>query len=175
MRHVSGITGAAPILHDAAMAVEKRFPSTGFRMPADIREVEVCPDSGQVPGLKCPGRVLGVYKREFLPKGPCEIHRSLMKGETSSHIKRLKIKFPQDGDIFKIDPSTPGGAQGLNFQTNGAPGAENVLWKVDGKLLEGQGEDVWWHLSTGWHRLDMGVAKNGIWTRIHSVGFRVLK
>ncbi len=175
MRHISGITGAGPILHDAAIAVEKKYPSTDFEVPVGIQKVEVCPSSGKLPGPYCPDRVLGVYKKGFLPSGLCDVHKAPSEVIAPNRPSKLKIKFPKNGDVFKIDPDSPIGGQGLNFATNGAAGSDAVVWQVDGKAVEGTGENAWWNLVPGWHRLVMSKTNNGQFTKINAVSFRVLK
>ncbi len=50
MLGVSGVTGAAPIWHDFMMAVLRTAPPTTFPRPAGLRQIEICADSGLLPG-----------------------------------------------------------------------------------------------------------------------------
>lgn len=49
MRHVSGVTGAAPIWHDIMTELHKTRPARDFVRPAGLVEKEVCADNGLVP------------------------------------------------------------------------------------------------------------------------------
>ncbi len=53
MRHVSGITGAAPIWHDVMEAIHKNRPVRPFRQPAGLTTVTVCAVNGLLPREGC--------------------------------------------------------------------------------------------------------------------------
>jgi penicillin-binding protein 1C len=175
MRHVSGITGAAPILHDAALTVEKMYPSTDFPRPVGIQEVDICPDSGKLPGPFCPNRRAEFFKKGNLPTQVCDVHKAMARKAPPDRPKRLRIKFPQDGDIFKIDPQAAKGSQGLHLTTNGGPDSEMAVWQVDGKSIEAKGDDAWWMLRPGWHEAVLGLLEDGKFVKKNSVSFRVLR
>ncbi|NTW50054.1 MAG: hypothetical protein HGB19_10050, partial [Chlorobiales bacterium] len=69
MEHVSGVDGAAPIMHDIVMALNKQFPDrpgflkSGFDLPAGIHTVRICPVSGLQAGPNCPSLI----EEKFLP------------------------------------------------------------------------------------------------------------
>ena len=50
MKNVSGITGAAPIWHDFMTSVLRSRPATDFTVPGGLIELEICADSGLLPG-----------------------------------------------------------------------------------------------------------------------------
>jgi len=175
MRHVSGITGAAPILHDAALEVEKRYPSTGFLRPAGIQEVEICPDSGKLPGPFCPNHRTEFFRKGNLPGRTCDVHLAPAEKSPPNRPKRLNIQFPRDGDVFKIDPQAAKGSQGIRLTTNGGPGSDKAAWQVDGSDIAGGAEEAWWMLKPGWHHATLGRMENGQFVRINSVSFRVLR
>jgi membrane peptidoglycan carboxypeptidase len=52
MRHVSGVTGAAPIWHDLIQELLKTRPVRQFPVPAGLIEVAVCTDNGLLPLAK---------------------------------------------------------------------------------------------------------------------------
>jgi membrane carboxypeptidase/penicillin-binding protein PbpC len=65
MRHVSGVTGAAPIWHDVMEALLKGQPVRQFVEPPGMVHVEVCTDSGQRPSpLNNPASVVGIPQAE---------------------------------------------------------------------------------------------------------------
>ena len=57
MRGVSGVTGAAPIWHDFMSSVLRGAPSHDFDRPEGLVQVEVCSDSGLLPGRWENGRM----------------------------------------------------------------------------------------------------------------------
>lgn len=62
MRDVSGVTGAGPIWHDFMLAVTADRPPSEFPVPDGLTQMEVCADSGLLPGpddgalAACPDR-----------------------------------------------------------------------------------------------------------------------
>jgi penicillin-binding protein 1C len=70
LRFSSGVTGAGPIFHDVMLAAVEHargalplFDTTPIHAaPADLRERDLCAESGMTAGASCPARV-----REFLP------------------------------------------------------------------------------------------------------------
>ena len=53
MRRVSGIAGAAPILHDLAVYMQSVYPSPRFTLPDGVKAVTVCAQSGLPAGKNC--------------------------------------------------------------------------------------------------------------------------
>ncbi len=49
MRHISGVTGAAPIWHDLMEELHKTIPVHDFAQPAGLVEKTICADNGLVP------------------------------------------------------------------------------------------------------------------------------
>lgn len=62
MRDVSGVTGAGPIWHDFMAAVTADQPPSAFPVPDGLTQIEICADSGLLPGpndgarVACPNR-----------------------------------------------------------------------------------------------------------------------
>ena len=75
MRHVSGITGAAPIWHDFIEEVLEARPAVEFIEPEGLSRVEVCTLSGQLPSLHCPHRRTELFIAGTEPKETCKMHR----------------------------------------------------------------------------------------------------
>ncbi|RME42986.1 MAG: PBP1A family penicillin-binding protein, partial [Caldilineae bacterium] len=53
MRHVSGITGAAPIWHDVMEAIHRGRPARSFPRPDGLVQVTVCAVNGLLPSAGC--------------------------------------------------------------------------------------------------------------------------
>ncbi len=151
MRRVSGITGAGPILRDAAMAVHARYPSGDFTPPRDIAEGEICPVSGRYLSLDCPTAVAEVFAKRFPPPGPCREHREEPEAASSG----FRLVYPRRGDIFKIDPAIDRSAQALRFRLEGEV-PDRLRWRVDGREIA-QGPEAWWALAPGRHRAEVSA------------------
>lgn len=83
MQHVSGVDGAAPIMHDVMMALSKRFPDqvsflkSGFDLPAGIRSVQVCPVSGMLAGQNCTSSIEEKFLPGTVPSEECTWHKRI--------------------------------------------------------------------------------------------------
>jgi 1A family penicillin-binding protein len=75
MRHVSGVTGAAPIWHDFMEEVLEARPVEQFIEPAGLTRVEVCTLSGQLPNPYCPHRRTELFIAGTEPTETCEMHQ----------------------------------------------------------------------------------------------------
>ncbi|MFB0545387.1 MAG: penicillin-binding protein, partial [Anaerolineae bacterium] len=77
MRHVSGVTGAAPIWHDFMEEVLKARPAQEFVEPPGLVRVEVCSASGLLPNPHCPNRRVELFIKSTEPQIACAMHRAL--------------------------------------------------------------------------------------------------
>ncbi len=75
MIQVSGITGAAPIWHQLMVELLKGKSASAFPRPSGIVEVEVCPESGLLPGPHCPNRRYELFIEGTEPAQSCSAHR----------------------------------------------------------------------------------------------------
>ncbi len=75
MRHVSGVTGAAPIWHDFMEEVLEARPVEDFVEPAGLTRVEVCALSGQLPNPYCPHRRTELFVAGSEPTEACQMHQ----------------------------------------------------------------------------------------------------
>jgi penicillin-binding protein 1C len=151
MRRVSGITGAAPILHDVAYEVEKRLGSRPFVVPEGIVSAEVCPDSGELRGPHCPGRMTEVFTSAGKPAEKCRLDHNNRKEEAENYGGLLSVEFPRQGDMFRVDPATPRNAQAIRLRASPEDSSAVYRWQVDGVTLENKTASAWWPLSRGWH------------------------
>lgn len=83
MQHVSGVAGAGPILHDAAMALMERFPDepsfekATFDLPAGFRIEKICPVFGEKAGAHCPSSIEEIFISGTAPHRACTVHRTV--------------------------------------------------------------------------------------------------
>ncbi len=150
MRRVSGVTGAAPLMRDAALALARRYGARDFPVPAEIREADVDPDSGLLAGPGCAGSVREVFRRDRLPARACG---SAAPKVASAAGGRLTISFPRPGDVLRLDPATPAGAQAVPLSAEPEDAAGDWTWSIDGRALPERRARVWWRPTPGPHEV----------------------
>ena len=131
MREVSGVTGAAPIMHDVMEHLHRRFGTTWFERPPGIIECAVHPLTGHAPAIGGPARADAVVEK-FAEQTPPPPERAddfdsvgrVRLGEeyaewavTSDNQLRdrvvladagkLHLVSPQPGSTFLVDPDVP--------------------------------------------------------------------
>ncbi len=173
MRRVSGISGAAPALKEIALALEKLYGSTPFRRPPGIKTVQVCPVSGLPLSAFCPASMAEVFAAGNLPSGQCAEHLPPAERALVPAAIKISVKFPADGDIFRLDPQTPRAAQALFFKAAGAEG--EITWKVDGVELTERGKSASWPLEPGRHSVFFTALQNGKPLKSKLVSFSVIE
>lgn len=168
MRRVSGVTGAAPLLHDAAVAMERRYGSRDFVMPPGVREAEIDPVSGRLAGPGC-ASVREVFRRDRLPSEMC-----VARAQAAPPALPVALAFPRPGDVFRLDPSTPRAAQAVPLRAEPDDAEGDFAWSVDGKELADRGAVVFWKPAVGAHSVAMRFTpKNGA-AIVKTVSVRVL-
>ncbi len=106
MKSVSGITGAGPIWHEFMTAVLAGQPATAFTVPDGVIELEVCADSGLLPGE---ANFLGADGAE--QRVPCPQRRRewFIEGTAPGKIDQEHVRVmidPQTGQV--AGPQAPG-------------------------------------------------------------------
>lgn len=145
MQQVSGVTGAGPILHDVALAMQQSYPSRGFTQPQGIKQAALCNETGLLAGPKCTHTHEEVFDENFLPSTCNGVHRK------ASH--PVQITSPYAEDVFFIDPSAPRSMQQLKLVA--ACGLSVCQWQLDGNTLPGTSCQTWWPLQGGKHTLSV--------------------
>ncbi len=159
MQKVSGVTGAAPIMHDVAVYLQRKYPSPAFEMPTGIRRALVCTQSGRLAGEKCMHTREEVFDEQHLPE-KCS-------GKHQPEVASLRITSPSQGDVFKLDPSVARASQAVKLE---ASCSDNWCeWALNGEKLPGSACQTWWTLQPGKHQLKVSCGKE---TR--SLSFEVL-
>lgn len=74
MSRVSGVSGAAPIWQAIMQKSHTRWPQP-FPRPSGLVDVEVCAESGMLPGEACARRRTELFLSESLPSATCTLHR----------------------------------------------------------------------------------------------------
>ena len=148
MQNVSGVTGAGPVLHDVALAVQARYPSPGFTVPKGIKSAVVCNETGLLAGPKCTHTHREIFDEKHLP--------AVCDGQHQIPVSSVQITSPQAGDIFYVDPAMPRAAQQLKLSAQCAQTA--CRWQLDGQPLPGTLCETWWPLAGGKHKLSVTCA-----------------
>jgi penicillin-binding protein 1C len=174
MRHVSGITGAAPLMRDAALRVRKDYPSSAFSAPRGVKRLEACADSGASAGPQCRRQVEEVYLDWRLPPAECPLHRPGAAAGTRPP-SALKIHFPRQGEILKWDPSAPHDSQKLRFASSWDDDGRPLAWSVDGVEIPMERGEAWWQMEPGEHEVRVRALDGGGGTRTARGKFRVLR
>ncbi|MHB0875372.1 MAG: PBP1A family penicillin-binding protein [Anaerolineae bacterium] len=150
MGRVSGVMGAAPVWHRVMETMLKRLPVVEFEEPAGIVHVEVCAESGLLPGPYCTHRRREVFIAGRAPTRTCDMHRLfavdartgyLADGDTpaQSLVQRVFTVLPLDalawGDEHDIPrPPLPapgsGGEGGSNGQVVVYSPAPNAVYAL---------------------------------------------
>ena len=128
MREVSGVTGAAPILHDVMEYLHQRFGTTWFERPAGIVERPVHRLTGHLLSAPRPGAVMEKFVAGQLPRmespedcdaqgrvklGPeysewaVSVDNQLRDRVVLEDAGRLHLVSPQPGSTFLLDPDVP--------------------------------------------------------------------
>ena len=149
MQKISGVTGAGPIMHDLAVYLQRKYPSSPFEEPEGITRALVCTQSGLLAGPACTHTQEEVFDSRRLPK--------VCSGKHQAEISALRIISPEAGDIFKIDPSVPRASQAVKLEAS-CPDF-SCRWQLDEKRLPGSSCRTWWPLQPGKHRLKVACGK----------------
>jgi penicillin-binding protein 1C len=148
MRHISGVSGAAPILHDLFDYLHDHYGTSWYARPADIVERGIDPLTGKLssrpdavsekfmahnlPAANAAddydgtGRVLlGPEYREWLAGADDWLAgRAVLRDTTPT----LRVTFPLPGTILFLDPDLPDHGRRLYLSAEGAHKAE---WSSD--------------------------------------------
>lgn len=145
MQKVSGVTGAGPILHDVAIYLQEKYPSSLFVEPEGIVRKQVCLTSGRPAGKNCSQTAEGVFVQGKIP-AVCDGKH----GETAS---KLRLLSPQLGDIYKWDPAVRPGSQRLKWAA--VCPQKTCVWTLNGKNYPGKSCEVFWPITPGKHTLSV--------------------
>ncbi len=187
MRNVSGVSGAAPILHEVFNQLHARYGTSWYDVPATITEVWIDPLTGKrlPPGDEARPRVSGkakeIFVRSVLPPlaepGDYDATGRLRLGNEyrdwlagpdnwlagravlAGDTRALRIVFPLPGTTFYLDPDLPEGGRRLHLQ---AAGTEDPRWSSDSLECRKEGSQSFALLSAGRHQLAVRDPRTGL-------------
>jgi penicillin-binding protein 1C len=178
MRHISGVTGAAPILHDLFDYLHDHYGTSWYARPADIVERGIDPVTGKVSSRRDavneifmahalpPGSGAGDYDgagrvrlspeyREWLGSADNWLAgRAVMRDTAQS----LRVTFPLPGTILFLDPDLPDHGRQLYLSAEGTDEAE---WTSDSLECRRQGGRSLALLALGRHELAVRDPRTG--------------
>lgn len=173
MEHVSGVTGAAPVLHDVFEFLHNRYGTSWYAQPPELIVRAIHPVTGKllanpgpdalkekfIPGSLPPeespgdydeqGRVrLGSLYAQWFNSGANWLAERAVIDETIGEKNKLRIMSPLPGSTCVIDPDLPSNGRILPLAANGT-----VVWKsstLEVQSADGKASAI---LSEGRHEL----------------------
>ena len=159
MHNISGVTGCGPLFKDIMLLLENGNPEAEFIEAEDVTRIKICPFSGRLATVHCPGAMEEIFIVGTEPRQYCQVHTGEGRLEVSSEFRadEFKIAFPHDHDTFKMDPVLRTEFQRIKLKASIPAGMEisKVEWWVDDRKI---GESaypfaVYWHLKPGSHTI----------------------
>jgi penicillin-binding protein 1C len=141
MENVSGITGAGPLFRDIVLLLASGRRDA-FVEPPGLVHAAICPVSGLRPSARCPSTMDEIFLAGTEPAGICGLpHVKTRTPAPSAALgptlpkSDVSIVFPQDGDIFKLDPVLRPEFQTVTLQVRLADGVsvDTVEWWINGR------------------------------------------
>lgn len=189
MHHVSGITGAGPIFRDIMLFLHRTTASIKYPKPGNIIVSAVCTESGELAGPHCNNTMTEMFIRGTEPDLIChhhtsdeplhgQFHKSEGRRFNQSIQEDIVISFPDDGDIFKIDPILRNEYQVLTFHVHTPYPLEQISWFVDDSLIGTVSKPykMTWQLLPGKHRISVcGVTEDNVMLDCPPVSILVLE
>ena len=178
MREVSGVTGAAPILHDVMEHLHRRFGTTWFERPAGIVERAVHPLTGRLLSAPRADAVVEKFSAACLPPieraddydvaGRVKLGAEYTEwaGTADNQLRdrvaladegRLHLISPQPGSTFLVDPDVP--SSGLVPLV--ASGAVRLVWESPTLAMREQAGRTFAVAVEGRHELTARDAESG--------------
>jgi penicillin-binding protein 1C len=191
MHGVSGVTGAAPIMHAVMEQLHTRFGTTWFATPESIVEREVQPLTGKLLTHSQPEAVREKFVRDHLPPvesaddydaegrvklGP-EYRAWMESGENGVATRALcdaqdttlRLEAPLAGTTYVIDPDLPS-SRWVPVQ---ASGAAQAVWESDSLHFRERDGRTYAEVSEGVHRLSVRDPATGAraetWIRVKTL------
>ncbi|UCC11746.1 MAG: penicillin-binding protein 1C [candidate division WOR-3 bacterium] len=160
MNGVSGISGAGPIFRDIMLLLHQTRASRILPRPDDIIRCTVCSVSGLIASQDCEQALDEFFIRGTEPRTTCR-HENHSRYNTYAedirnimeHDRPLYIAFPDDGDIFKIDPVLRREYQQVSLQVHSKDPLKSATWYVDETLIARVDAPytIRWRLEPGYH------------------------
>ena len=170
MRGITGVTGAAPVMHEIFKHLHQTRGTTSFERPGGITTHRIHPLTGRLAAKDQPGAIdekclwppKAPRADDFDTKGrvilPNEYAAWLASPQNSlgdlvtcaASATALRILHPQPGTIYYLDPDLPAASQCIRPRAE-APG--NIAWSSETLEIECDGQNPGIQLRPGRHIL----------------------
>lgn len=186
MHNVSGITGCGPLFRDIMLLLHRDSPPDSFSIPDGLAISAICPVSGLLAQENCPGAMEELFIQGTEPDDFCRIHSSSdsavittsFDGRSSDPSAPPRIRFPVQGDIFKLDPVLRKEFQALVFRARIPEGLQGypVEWWLNGQKIGESlsSESPTWKLNPGSYSLFIRIDTGNKPVSSRTVHFTVL-
>jgi penicillin-binding protein 1C len=176
MRDVSGVSGAAPVLHALFEQLHARFSTSWFATPTNIVEHWVHPVTGKLLAAERPGAIREKFLAGHLPPAespddydgqgrvrlPLEYgewlaggqnwlgDRAVLDHRADTAGTRLSIVSPQPGTTYYLDPDLPNQGAILRLR---AHGPTEVRWRSETLPIETRNDGAFAIMTVGRHEI----------------------
>jgi penicillin-binding protein 1C len=183
MHNISGVSGCGPLFKDVMLLLENRNPEIKFTEARDVIKAKICPLSGKLATDFCSGVMEDIFIEGTEPQEYCRVHTvddsERPKDLTAFREDEFKIAFPQDRDMFKMDPVLHPEFQRIKFKATIPTDMEidSVEWRVDNRKIGDSAYPyaVYWHLKPGQHTIRAITVREKKKLKTASIEIRVEK
>jgi penicillin-binding protein 1C len=162
MHQVSGITGAAPVFRDILLTLHRDDAPGQPIAPHGLTHCMICTITGDKASEQCNNRMDEVFIPGTEPRKICQGHSIALppynripeQPQTEGPaLSNFMIVFPDDQDIFKIDPILREEHQCLRLRITTTHALRHVTWYVDDMIIGTCTNpfSMLWQLSPGTH------------------------
>jgi len=159
MHNISGVTGCGPLFKDIMLLLENKNFSIPFAKAGDVVKAKICPFSGNLATEHCPGAMEDIFIQGTEPREYCPVHtgEDRLKDLPSIRARAFAIAFPQDRDVFKMDPILRPSFQRIKLKATipGEMAIDRVEWWVGNQKI-GEASfpySLYWNMKPGLHRI----------------------
>lgn len=179
MHNISGVTGSGPLFKDIMLLLENKSTGVKFDETRNVTRAKICPLSGKLAIEQCPGAVEDFFIKGTEPHEYCHIHAAAETSRNKLAFGKdgFRIAFPQDRDVFKIDPVLRPEFQRIKFKSSAPEEMEidRVEWLVNGRKI---GEisypfSLYWDLQPGRFMIEAIAVKSNQRLKRASVEIKV--
>lgn len=183
MKNISGITGCGPLFRDVMLLLEKDHPGKIFPEPDNLTHASICLQSGKRATHSCPAHMEEIFVSGTEPSEYCSLNHAESTGDSQKNKSpqnpervQIRILFPMDGDIFKIDPILRKCFQTIRFRASIPDDLHptSMEWWLDGEKRGETLKPFSWNLEPGIHNLSFKILSEGTWIQSPSISFTVL-
>jgi penicillin-binding protein 1C len=159
MFNISGVTGCGPLFKDIMLLLENKNSDIKFAEAKDVMKAKICPLSGKLATEFCPGAMEEIFITGTELQEYCQVHTAdeSAKDLIAFREDEFRIVFPQDRDMFKLDPVLRQEFQRIKLEAVIPTDMEidSVEWWINDQKIADSAYPfaVYWHLKPGQHTI----------------------